>query len=189
MPLSRRQLIEQHARRIGVLEEETRRAEEGLQSAADMDTIAGLRGDLARYAQETQDCKHAIGVLERQIEEAEREKAARDVEVWESTERPQIEQELDGLIEVCFRRLQGFGTAYENLTAAEQRGIARWNERGGPGKRPFMPRAQQDVYAFLSVEKRGRRSALRPAQARAHEILGFTAQEKAIRRLSRSGDG
>ena len=182
MPLSRRQQIEQHTRRLANLQNEVSEAEAELQIASDMEAIGVARENLTGLRQEGEDCQHAIAVLERQIEEAEREKAARNAEIWESTEKPEAEKELDELIEVCLRRLEGFRSAYENLQAAEQRGIAQWRKRGEPGKRAFLPRAQHDVYAFLSVDRRGRRSTLRSTQARAHEILGLTSQEQAARR-------
>jgi len=183
MPTSRQQQIEQNVRRLKEIATELEAIAEIQSQSTDAIEQRDCLIQLSTLGGEQRALENANTALQKELEQAAKEKVEADKRIWLEQERPLAEKERDTACAKVMARIRSVKKAYDALVQTEQRWRDQWNERGRPQylnqDRPFVTSARRDIYSFLGMDKRPRASQT-SNQKEIAEILGPTAQVRLI---------
>jgi len=150
MPLSRKQQIDQHERRLIEIAKEL---EEIVTEQAKATTLKDQKA-LVQEQQELEDEKAAIGricqALQLEIDEDSKRKEVQNLTKWNEDERPAFQQEFEEICDKIEKRLDSAKKAYDELKEAERKAKEQWKQRGSHGS-PVRTVSQRHFADFLGV--------------------------------------
>jgi len=178
MPSSRAQKLEQNERRLKEIAAELEAIAQAQASSTDPGEQRDLLDQLAALESEQKALENSCVALQKELEQAAKERTEADKRIWLEQERPLAEKERDTACAKVMARIRSLKKAYDVLAEVEKRWKEQWNERGRPQylnqDRPFVTSARRDIYSFLGLDKRPRISQT-SNQKEVAKILGPTA--------------
>jgi len=151
MPLSRKQQIDQHERRLIEIAKEL----EGITTEQTKVTTPKEQMALVQEKQDLEGEKIAIGraceALRLEMEEDSKRKEAQALKKWNEDERPAFQQEFEEICAKIEKRLDGAKKAYDDLKEAERKAKEQWKQRGSVGS-PVRILSQRNFADFLGVK-------------------------------------
>lgn len=158
MPLSRKQQIDQHERRLIEITKEL----EGIVTEQAKVTTPKDQVALVQEKQELEGEKTAIGracrALQLEIDEDSKRKEAQDLKKWDEDERPAFQQEFEEICDKIEKRLDSAKKAYDELKEAERKAKEQWKQRGSHGS-PVRTVSERNFAGFLGVNSTRRVNA------------------------------
>lgn len=159
--LSRKEKVKQNERRLKEIATELEGIAQTQAQSIDPSEQEGCLLQLRVLEGEQRALQNANIVLQKQLEEAERERIETNRRKWLGEERKVAEQECDEASKKVLTKIRNLKKQYDKLVETEQRWTERWRELGSPPflnqNKPFASRAKRDIYQCLSMSLLPRR--------------------------------
>lgn len=167
-PLSRAQKRAQNQRRLKEIDLEGTGITEAQTESVDLEEQRNLSDQLKALQNEKDALERVNTILEKEIEEAAKQKIEGNAETWVNELQDLAEMELDTLEDKLADSFVRLGqTKWKKIQECKKHWTEVWKQHGSPGRYPFRPRARTFAeflgilrYVSLTAARHGRRKYL-----------------------------